>query len=489
MSEKSKDNDTAVSAVIVDDDPQSGRMIARYLESMGLRVTAYTDSEKCLAELAQTAPDVVITDLRMPKIDGLGVLEKVKKDLPSADVIIVTGNADKKVAIQALKLGAFDFFEKPVDSTELLETIKKTLRYRAVIRERDRFADQVSFLSAREAERWGVKAFIGRSRAVKKIVEDIKLVQRTTTTSVLITGESGTGKELVARAIHFGGTRASHPFIPVNCCAVSPELAESVLFGHTKGAFTGATADVKGCFDMADKGTLFLDEIGDMPASLQTKLLRVLEDGVVVPVGKTVGHEVDVRVVAATNSNLQEKIASGRFRSDLYYRLGGFTIHVPPLRERPDDIPLLAKHFAEALSADMGRPNPGMTDEAIALLKQQSFPGNVRQLRNVIEQALIHSRGGSVEPGHLHVERLPSAPLPGPVPEQGASAAPADLPLNLRQGEAVLIRRAMAETEGNVSAAAKLLGINRTKLYRKLSVMGLAVAKDSAPGTAGASEQ
>jgi len=341
----------AVSVMVVDDDVNAAGLTARYLKSMRVDVAVYTDPEKCLSDVEKKRPDIVITDLRMPKLDGLALLERVKKLNPSVDVIMVTGNADKAVAIQALKLGAFDFFEKPVDSAELIETIKKTLRYRAVVEERNQFADQVSFLSQREARQWGLDAFIGRSKLIRKIVDDIKLVQRTPSTSVLITGESGTGKELVARAIHFGGSRASHPFVPVNCCAVSAELAESVLFGHVKGAFTGATADVKGCFDMADKGTLFLDEIGDMPAALQTKLLRVLEDGMVVPVGKTVGHEVDVRVVAATNSNLDEKIASGRFRSDLYYRLGGFRIHIPPLRERPEDIPALARHFVDILSA------------------------------------------------------------------------------------------------------------------------------------------
>lgn len=469
MSDKCGDKEAAVSVVVVDDDPQAAGMIARHLKPMGLRVTVYTDPEKCLTELPQTTPDVVITDLRMPKVDGLGVLERVKRDQPATDVILVTGNADKAVAIQALKLGAFDFFEKPVDRTELIETIKKTLRYRAVVQERDHMAAQLAFVSDREAKRWGIDAFIGRSKATRKIVEDIKLAQRTTNTSVLITGESGTGKELVARAIHFGGTRSSRPFVPVNCCAVSSELAESVLFGHVRGAFTGATADVKGCFDMADKGTLFLDEIGDMPSALQTKLLRVLEDGLVVPVGKTVGHVVDVRVVAATNSNLEERIASGRFRSDLYYRLGGFAIHVPPLRERPEDVPLLVKHFAETLSAEMGLASPGVTADALAILEKQSFPGNVRQLRNVIEQALIHCRGHAIEPQHLYLQSLQAAPVQESSAKEGEASSGA-LPVNLQAAEAVLIARVMEQAGGNVSKAAKLLGISRPKLYRQLDL-------------------
>jgi DNA-binding NtrC family response regulator len=273
----------------------------------------------------------------------------------------------------------------------------------------------------------------------------------------------------VARAIHFGGTRSSHPFVPINCCAVSTDLAESMLFGHVRGAFTGAISDKRGCFDMADKGTLFLDEIGDMSPILQTKLLRVLEDGVVVPVGKTEGHSVDVRVIASTNVDLKARIASGAFRLDLYHRLAGFMIVVPSLHDRAEDIPWLAGHFMEVLAREMGLACPGISAEALSVLSSQSFPGNVRQLRNVIEQALIQSAGGEIQPQHL---RLESVSVGRAAPADASTAdVPLDLPLNLQKAERLLVKKAMAKTNGNVSAAAKLLGIPRTRLYRKLAAL------------------
>jgi DNA-binding NtrC family response regulator len=460
----------AISVAIVDDETAIINIIVRFLRKMDLDLRTYTDPEKCLEDVAKEPPDIVITDLRMPKVEGLAVLERVKKMSPSTDVIIITGNADKMVAIEALRLGAFDFFEKPFYGDQLIETLKRTLRYRQVVKERDQYAEQVSFLSQREANRWGLDAFVGKSPALRAIVDDIKRVQNAGNTSVLITGESGTGKELVARAIHFGGTRSSHPFVPINCCAVSADLAESMLFGHVRGAFTGAISDKRGCFDLADKGTLFLDEIGDMSPILQTKLLRVLEDGVVIPVGKTEGRSVDVRVIASTNVDLKSRIASGAFRLDLYHRLAGFLIVVPSLRERAEDIPLLAKHFMEMLAREMGLASPGISAEALSVLGTQSYPGNVRQLRNVIEQALIQSAGAEIRPPHLRLETVSVG--------KGASDkalppdVPLDLPLDLQKAERLLIKRAMTQTGGNVSAAAKLLGIPRTRLYRKLASLG-----------------
>ena len=473
-----------VQVAVVDDDYRIRDTIDRYVRRTGCDTQLFEDGENCLEALDSTTFDIVVTDLQMPRIGGLEVLKNVKERSPSTDVIIVTGNADKATAIQALKLGAFDFFEKPVEPIELMETIKRTVRFRTAIQERDRFAEQVSFLSQREAKQWGIESFVGRSAAIKRILRDVQLVQRATSTSVLIIGESGTGKELVARAIHYGGPRAAAPFIPVNCAAVPSELAESILFGHTKGSFTGATSSKKGCFEVADGGTLFLDEIGDMPAAMQTKLLRVLEDGVVTPVGGSRGTRVDVRVVAATNANLQERIGNGAFRSDLYYRLAAYTITVPPLRDRKDEIPLLAEHFAKTLSSEMGMTAPSLSGEVLEVLKTHSFPGNVRELRNVIERALIESCGREVKTSHLHFLQTagPStgggtmASLPVSPTGEGPTAKMAEefgeeLPLNLKEAEAILIRRAMAATGENVSAAARLLGINRTKLYRKLATV------------------
>jgi len=280
----------------------------------------------------------------------------------------------------------------------------------------------------------------------------------------LITGESGTGKELVARAVHCSSPRASAPFIPVNCVAIPGELAESVLFGHTRGSFTGAVADRKGWFELADGGTLFLDEIGDMPLPLQAKMLRVLEDGQVVPVGASHSKHVDVRVIAATNANLQERIASGAFREDLYFRLARYLVEMPPLRDRVEDVGLLADHFLTLFTTKMGMPKPLLTPRALALLEGHTFPGNVRELKNMIERALIESAGGPIEPSHLRmVGRIPPSrhgPTVRVAPTAGVS-------LNLEAAERALIERALQETAGNVVEAARLLGVNRSRIYRR----------------------
>ena len=467
-----------VKVACVDDDPRIARTVAAIVKRVGCAVDSYTDPQECWLKLEQHPVDILLTDLDMPEVDGITLMKRIRGRWPQTDVIIITGNADKTVAIQALRLGAFDFFEKPINSDELIETIKRTMRYRAVVQERDRYADQVSFLSSQQAKRWGINAFIGKSTSTKRVIAEITKLHRAAGTSVLVTGESGTGKELVARAIHYGGARATRPFIPVNCSAIPSELVESTLFGHVKGAFTGAVSDKKGAFVLADGGTLFMDEIGDMPPEMQTKLLRVLEDGVVVPVGGAREQRVDVRVVAATNADLQQRIADGGFRSDLFFRIAGYTMELPPLRERPDDIPLLARHFAETLSAEMGFAAPDFSKEAMALLHAHTFPGNIRELKNLVERALIECEGVTIEPAHLRfvsgasVQRQPQS---GPAAVVAPGAAPADnaepvIPLNLQDAEKILISRAMTEADGNMSEAARILGINRTKLYRMLAV-------------------
>jgi DNA-binding NtrC family response regulator len=297
-------------------------------------------------------------------------------------------------------------------------------------------------------------------------------LQNFSSVNVLITGESGTGKELVARAIHFGSPRTAGPFIAVNCVAIPADLAESILFGHIRGAFTGATMDRKGYFELADGGTLFLDEIGDMPAALQAKLLRVLEDGRITPLGGTREKKVDVRVVAATNADLQTSIAGGAFRQDLYFRLAQFPVHLPPLRERPEDIPLLATHFLQLFATEMGSAVPAVEPAVMTALSRYPFPGNVRELKNVIERALIESGGGVVQLQHIYVSKMDS-----PIPQQATAPlesheAVGDLPLNLEAAENLLIKRALAETGGNIAEAARRLGINRTRIYRKLGGQG-----------------
>jgi DNA-binding NtrC family response regulator len=460
----------AVSMVVVDDDQGTADIIGHYLRTLGAEVHVYTNPKACIAALEKGAVDILITDINMPGMDGLALLRKVKECSPATDVIMVTGNADKKVAISALKSGAFDFFEKPVDREELLATVSRTVKYRQAVAESKRLAQQISLLTRQETAKWGLDAFVGKSPAIRDVVRKIRLLHGVTMTSVLITGESGTGKELVARAIHYGGVRSSAAFVPVNCSAIPGELAESVLFGHAKGAFTGATSDKRGHFEMADGGTIFLDEVGDMPAAIQTKLLRVLEDALVVPVGATQGRKVDVRVVAATNADLMAKVSSGAFRQDLFYRLAGFLLHIPPLRDRREDIPLLAEYFVRSLSSEMGFACPPLYPETITELCKHDFPGNVRELRNIIERALLESGGKPITPSHLHFIRMPGAPAQSTT---GATRMEVTVrvPLDLCGAEAVLVREAMATGSGNVSKAARLLGISRQKLYRKLAAL------------------
>ncbi|MBA4387084.1 MAG: hypothetical protein C0404_03825 [Verrucomicrobia bacterium] len=462
-----QENSATIKVAVLDDDRTVCDLISRYLKrDQQFVVGLYSSPHECLEAIGKDPVDIVITDLLMPEMDGISVLKRVKELNPATDVIIITGEADKKAAIQALKQGAYDFFEKPVQADELLETIRRTVRFQGIVRERNKFADQVSYLSKREAHRWGIEGFIGKSPAVKGIVQNVKLLQQARDIAVLIIGESGTGKELVARAIHYGGQRAGRPFVPVNCSAIPSELAESILFGHVRGSFTGATGDKKGCFELADGGTLFLDEIGDMPAALQTKLLRVLEDGMIMPVGGSKEKSVDVRVVAATNADLQARLAAGSFRTDLFYRLSGFKVTIPPLRERTEDIPLLVEHFVSLLSEEMGAHVPEIGEDAMGILKRHAFPGNVRELRNIIERALIESGGKALNARHLHI-----ADVPVRTGGDAAPVSPADMPLNMRQAEMYLVRKAMEQSGDNISAAAKLLGINRTKLYRKLSMV------------------
>ncbi|MBI2952533.1 sigma-54-dependent Fis family transcriptional regulator, partial [bacterium] len=316
----------------------------------------------------------------------------------------------------------------------------------------------------------GLAGFVGESPTLQRIFKDIRLMQESLATGVLITGESGTGKELIARAIHFGGARREAPFVPVNCNAIPAELVESALFGHVRGAFTGAVADRAGYFEMADEGTLFLDEIGDMPPELQGKLLRVLEDGEVWRIGAGQGKKVDVRVLAATNADLQQKIREGAFRQDLYFRLARFTVAAPPLRERREDISLLTHHFLRLLSAEMGREPPALSPEALHRLTDYDFPGNVRELKNIIERALIESGGAEIRPHHLHflsgekADSISTSSLTSALP-----GLPMDLDEAARQAERWVVSQAMKQADGNLSEAARLLGTSRNTIYRILN--------------------
>lgn len=460
----------AISIMVVDDDNPTRRLIALHLTGEGFSVRGYDDGPEFLKMFHKEPSDIVILDIHLPSTDGLTLLKNVKEESPSTEVIMITGLADKANALAALRLGAFDMFEKPVHADQLSATIRRTVRYQTAMRERERLTAQVEFMAKRESQKWGLDGFIGRSSAIASAIDSVRRLQTIDKTPVLITGESGTGKELIARAIHYGGTRATRPFVPVNCSAIQDTLAESMLFGHVRGAFTGAAGDRKGCFELADHGTLFLDEIGDMHPDVQAKLLRVLEDETITPVGGTAQRKVDVRILAATNADLKEKVSSGAFRRDLYYRLAHYTVALPPLSARLDDLPELIEHFVSSLASDMAIAPPKVSPDFVDILRRYPFPGNIRELRNIVERAMIESGGAQIAAAHLRgLTGIPDAP-PGVAGQLSVEA----LPLNLREAETILVERAVRQAGSNMAKAARLLGVSRTRLYR------LVAGRDSA---------
>jgi DNA-binding NtrC family response regulator len=488
--------------LVADDNPVNINVLRDALEPHGYEILAAPNGDTALKIAQRALPGLILLDIMMPGLDGFSVCRLLKtidatREIP---VIFLTARQELESLAEAFQAGGVDYVTKPFQPEEILIRIETHLRTRRLTRElteknaaleqrtaeltaaneqlrhevsrRERAEDAVqaadeklAVLADREADRWGVAGFIGKSKTVSRILQDVRKLHNFGATSVLLTGESGTGKELIARAIHCGGQRSAQPFIPVNCVAIPAELAESMFFGHLKGSFTGALADRKGFFELADRGTLFLDEIGDMPLALQAKLLRVLEDGVVMPVGAGAGKTVDVRVIAATNVDLHAKIAAGAFRQDLYFRLARFTVVTPPLRERHEDIPILARHFLNLFAVEMGVRAVEIDQAAINILTAYGFPGNVRELKNIIERALIESGGKRVEPRHLHLLHPPSSPVSPPISTHRYS----DLPLSVEAAEAELIQRALVQTSGNIAEAARLLGINRTRIYRKLA--------------------
>ncbi len=424
---------------------------------------------------------------------GSKTCRRLKQEPTTAEipVLFITARNETRNVMAGFEAGGVDYVVKPFQAGEVISRVTTHLRISRLARE---LAEKNRALEARTAEliaeigrrreaetarqnadeklavyldmetsRWNLAGLIGSSRSLQKIVTDIQRMHQFGNTSVLITGESGTGKELIARAIHLGGPRAKAPFVAVNSVAIPAELAESMLFGHVKGAFTGATTDRKGYFELAHGGTIFLDEIGDMPMAIQAKLLRVLEDGVVTPVGASVPIKADVRVIAATNANLAERIATSIFREDLYFRLARYTVTAPPLRDRAEDIPLLCEHFLRLFATEMGLKIPEITAGAMGLLQSYEFPGNVRELRNVVERALIESGGQAIEPRHVQLPRCHT-----PTARSDAHGASVDLPLNLAEAEETLIKRALRQSNGNVAEAARMLGVNRTRIYRKM---------------------
>jgi len=472
--------------LIVDDAPANIRLLAGVLEPRGYEILTASNADQALRIAAKTHPDVILLDVVMPGTDGFAVCRQLKdaETTRAIPVLFVTAKDNTESLLRGFRCGAVDYISKPFQADEVLVRIETHLKIARLTTElvdrnaeleaeigrrqeaegaRRAATERLVTLSEQDMQRWGISGFVGRSRLLRRILSEIERLHQFAGTNVLITGESGTGKELVARAIHCSSPRASAPFIPVNCVAIPGELAESLLFGHTRGSFTGALTDRKGWFELADGGTLFLDEIGDMPPALQAKMLRVLEDGQVVPVGGSHPKRVDVRVVAATNADLQERMARGTFREDLYFRLARYLVEMPPLRDRVEDIGPLAEHFLTLFATEMRVPKPPLTPRALALLESHAFPGNVRELKNMIERALIESAGRPIEPFHFRlIGRPPRQPPPG-----ARDAPAAGLPLNLEAAEQALIKRALQETAGNIVEAARLLGVNRSRIYRR----------------------
>lgn len=491
--------------LLVDDVAANLAVLTRALEPEGYEILAVPNGAAALKVAAKALPDLILLDIMMPELDGLETCRRLKENPATRDVpvIFITARTEMETVTEGFQAGGVDYVIKPFQADEVLSRVATHLRLSRLTRElreknsalenrtaeltaeieRRRQAeaalreadDKLTAFSDLEASRGNLTGLIGASRPVQKLVEEIRRLHQFANTSVLITGESGTGKELIARAIHFGSTRAKAPFVPVNCVAIPAELAESILFGHVKGSFTGATADRKGCFELAHGGTLFLDEIGDMPATLQVKLLRVLEDGCVMPVGAAEPRKVDVRVIAATNADLDARIAAGSFRQDLYFRLARYLVATAPLRERIEDVPTLAEHFLRKFALEMNLPIPTLSREALEVLKQYNFPGNVRELKNIIERALIESGGETIQAAHLYLGSAKA--LPNIVPMVPVKKDIGPLPLNLAEAEEVLIQRALDETGGNIAEAARLLGVHRTRIYRKLAQEDSASAK------------
>jgi len=432
--------------LVVDDEEGLRSFLSRALTARGARVETAGSAEAAAALLADGHFDAIVLDIALPGKAGIEWLRELRAGAYSGDVILITAFADMDTAIDALRAGAADFILKPFRVDQILNSLQRCF-------ERARLARENYVLRREVADLSGETGIVGSSQAMRQLYGLIKRVAPTPTT-VLIQGESGVGKELAARALHSMSPRAERSFVPVNCAAVSPELIESELFGHVKGAFTGASDSRSGLFVYANGGTLFLDEIGELPLALQTKLLRALEEQRVRPVGSTREVPVDVRVIAATNRDLQAEVAAARFRQDLYYRLEVLTLTIPPLRERPDDIVPLAEHFNHQLAARIGLPPLDILPEVAARLAGYRWPGNARELRNFIERALIL--------GHFPVDA-----------EADVVGGSKDMPLTLAEVEKRHILAVLRQCEGNKTRAAELLEVSRKTLERKCAEWGV----------------
>jgi DNA-binding NtrC family response regulator len=474
--------------LVVDDERMIRWSIQQALSKDGHFVATVETGEEALTQASDELPDLVFLDIALPGIDGIEVLRRLKALDPSVTAVMVTATEDLKTAVEAMRLGAYDYVSKPFDLDRLRVIAKNAL-------DRNELRQEVEFHRKESVNRFGFHRIVGPSRKLKEVVEIARKVARSDASTVLLQGESGTGKDLIAQAIHYESNRATRPFMPINCTALPEELLESELMGHEKGAFTDAKATKRGLFEVADGGTVFLDEIGDMNPGLQAKLLRFIENKTFRRVG---GHRdilVDVRIIAATNKNLEELVKTGKFREDLYFRLNVIPIHIPPLRERPEDILPMADHFLSEFSREFKRPVKEFSGGARVRFAAYPWPGNVRELKNVIERAIIlgsDTAGGEVDP-HLPGEEVPAIASNGlgfsadqegsdahgrdsvPVPrvsERGSSFRLPATGVDLEEVERDFIRQALELTKGNQTRAAEVLGLTRDALRYRMRKFG-----------------
>jgi DNA-binding NtrC family response regulator len=460
--------------LIVDDQDTIRHFLAKAFEQEGHEVVQAGSGEQAMEFLKTGQPDAAILDLKLPGMSGMDLLEKIKLADKHTPVIMITAYGDIASAVRAIKTGAFDYITKPVDIDRLILNLDRAL-------ESQKLWLELAHLRKQRLLRFGFDFVVGRSRAMQEMMRVVENLARSNTTTVLIEGESGTGKELVANLIHGLSTRRDEPFMEINCGSLPEELLESELFGHERGAFTDAKAQKRGLLELADRGTVFLDEVGEMSLTTQVKLLRVIERMTFKRVGGTQDISVNLRVISATNRDLAQTVRSGRFREDLYYRLKVVPVRVPPLRERREDIELLAKHFLHQYNGTFSKSFEGISDEALAAMQAYAWPGNVRELKNVMERAVLLFDGDAILPEHLSMGELAGGrrnevlraleeALSGSLPENGIDFE--GLICNI---ESELVARALQQAGNNQSEAARLLGIKRDKLRYKIKAFDLAV--------------
>jgi len=464
MTETNTEQD--IQLLLIDDEEIIHKSVGGFLKKMGYRVLHAYSGNEGFESFTDQGADIIISDIRMAEVDGFDLIARLKDRQADVEVILITGHGDLNTAIRAMREGAFDFFAKPIKLEDLVASLQRTQRYQAVRREKDRIQERLEQVLRSGSEAHLRNTIIGRSAAMNKVLVLINKVANAERTTVLIQGESGTGKELVARAVHDQSPRVEAPFSSVNSTAIPDTLFESELFGHEKGAFTDAKTTKKGMFELSNGGTLFLDEIGDMSLQAQAKILRVLEERKIRRVGGVQEIAVDVRLVAATHQDLHRLQEEGLFRKDLYFRLNVFTVQLPPLRDRGDDVLLLADHFLILFAHEFRKDIRHIAPEVQVLLKRYAFPGNIRELRNLIERAVILCEGEMLNVGEFADLREEG--------ESGGEAAPfyENAPLNLGELEAYAIRIALKRVDNNQTEAARLLGIGHDALRYRMKKYG-----------------